>query len=50
MSKEVIHLENIARHFKVGTEVVKALRSINLTINRNEFVALMGLPAQERVP
>jgi putative ABC transport system ATP-binding protein len=42
MSKEVIRLEEIARHFKVGTEVVKALRSINLSIKRNEFVALMG--------
>ncbi|MBP6979149.1 MAG: ABC transporter ATP-binding protein [Bacteroidales bacterium] len=40
--KEVIRLENITRHFKVGTEIVKALRSITLTIYRNEFVALMG--------
>jgi len=39
---EVIRLENITRHFKVGTEIVKALRSITLTIYRNEFVALMG--------
>jgi len=42
MNEEVIRLENISRHFKVGTEIVKALRSITLTINRNEFVALMG--------
>ena len=40
--KEVIRLENITRHFKVGTEIVKALRSITLTIYQNEFVALMG--------
>ncbi len=39
---EIIRLENITRHFKVGTEIVKALRSITLTIYRNEFVALMG--------
>ncbi len=39
---EVIRLENITRHFKVGTEIVKALRSITLTIRQNEFVALMG--------
>lgn len=38
----VIRLEDIARHFKVGTEVVKALRSITLEIRKNEFVALMG--------
>lgn len=42
MSQEVIRLNEIARHFVVGTETVKALRSISLTIERNEFVALMG--------
>lgn len=42
MNEEVIRLNEIARHFVVGTETVKALRSISLTINKNEFVALMG--------
>ncbi|MCF8368419.1 MAG: ABC transporter ATP-binding protein [Bacteroidales bacterium] len=42
MKTEVIKLSGITRHFKVGTEIVKALRGINLTINKNEFVALMG--------
>lgn len=42
MSEEVIKLNEIARHFVVGTETVKALRTITLTIDRNEFVALMG--------
>ncbi|HSG68415.1 MAG TPA: ABC transporter ATP-binding protein [Bacteroidales bacterium] len=42
MSQEVINLNEIARHFVVGTETVKALRSITVTIQRNEFVALMG--------
>lgn len=42
MSQEVIKLNEIARHFVVGTETVKALRSISLTIDKNEFVALMG--------
>jgi len=42
MSQEVIKLNEIARHFVVGTETVKALRSITLSIERNEFVALMG--------
>lgn len=42
MSQEIIRLNEIARHFVVGTETVKALRSISLTINKNEFVALMG--------
>jgi len=42
MSQEIIRLNEIARHFVVGTETVRALRSISLTINKNEFVALMG--------
>ncbi len=42
MEKEVIRLVDITRHFKVGTEVVRALRGITLSIKKNEFVALMG--------
>jgi putative ABC transport system ATP-binding protein len=42
MENEVIRCIDIKRHYKVGTEIVKALRSITTTINRNEFVALMG--------
>ncbi|MBN1338015.1 MAG: ABC transporter ATP-binding protein [Bacteroidales bacterium] len=38
----MIRLVDIKRFFKVGAEVVKALQSISLTINKNEFVALMG--------
>ncbi|MCK4678555.1 MAG: ABC transporter ATP-binding protein [Bacteroidales bacterium] len=38
----MIRLEKISRHFKVGSEIVRALRSISLSINQNEFVALMG--------
>ena len=38
----VIELKDIQRHFKMGNEVVKALRGINLDINRGEYVALMG--------
>lgn len=42
MPEEVIRLIGITRHYKVGTEVVKALRGIDLEIKRNEYVALMG--------
>ena len=42
MSQEVIRLVDIKKHYKVGTEVVKALQSVSLTVNRNEYVALMG--------
>jgi putative ABC transport system ATP-binding protein len=42
MENQVIKLEKISRHFRVGSETVRALRTIDLTINRNEYVALMG--------
>lgn len=42
MNQEVIQLKNIVRNYHVGTETVRALRGINLSIKRNEFVALMG--------
>jgi len=42
MKNEVIKLVDIVRNFKVGTEIVRALRSISLSVNENEFVALMG--------
>ncbi len=38
----VIDIKNIARHFTVGNEVIKALKTIDLLIEKNEFVALMG--------
>jgi len=42
MAKEIIHLVDIVKNFKVGTVVVEALRSVSLTILKNEFVAIMG--------
>ena len=38
----VIEIENIARHFYVGNETIKALKKIDISIEKNEFVALMG--------
>ncbi|MCC6251202.1 MAG: ABC transporter ATP-binding protein [Bacteroidia bacterium] len=38
----LIQLSNITRSFKIGEVVVQALRGIDLTINRGEYVALMG--------
>ncbi len=40
--EEILKLENISRFYKVGTETVKALNSVSMSINKNEFVALMG--------
>ena len=42
MSKAVINLIYIKRAFHLGDEVIHALKGINLSINTNEYVALMG--------
>lgn len=40
--EEIISVSNIKKYYKVGSQIVKALQSITLSISRNEFVALMG--------
>ena len=39
---KVIEVNNIVKNYQVGTVIVRALRSVSLDINRNEYVALMG--------
>jgi putative ABC transport system ATP-binding protein len=39
---EIIRLRNIIKNYKVGEEIVRALRSVSLSIYKNEYVALMG--------
>lgn len=41
MSK-VIELKGIKREFNLGDEIIHALKEINLDIQKNEYVALMG--------
>jgi putative ABC transport system ATP-binding protein len=38
----VIVTRNLQRQYDMGGEIVRALRGIDLTIRRNEFVAIMG--------
>jgi putative ABC transport system ATP-binding protein len=38
----LIHLENVTRRYQMGTQTVHALRGVSLTIERGEYVALMG--------
>jgi putative ABC transport system ATP-binding protein len=40
--KKIIHLESITKNYFLGAEVVKALRSVSLDINKNEYVTIMG--------
>ena len=38
----IIEIKEITKYFYVGKETIKALKSIDLSIKKNEFVALMG--------
>ncbi|WP_339736657.1 ABC transporter ATP-binding protein [uncultured Sunxiuqinia sp.] len=40
--KKVIDLTDIVKNYKVGTQIVRALRSVSLHINEGEYVAIMG--------
>ena len=39
---KIIHLESIIKNYFPGTEVVNALRSVSLDIDKNEYVTIMG--------
>lgn len=41
MSK-VIEIHDIVKNYQIGTVIVKALRSLSVTIDKNEYVAIMG--------
>lgn len=40
--KEIISIKNISKTYKIGEEVINALKDVSLTIYKNEYVALMG--------
>ena len=40
--KKIIETTNIARMYKMGSEVVNALQSISIDIIKGEYVAFMG--------
>lgn len=42
MDKEIIIIKGIKKFYKVGTQEVKALNGVDITIHKNEYVAIMG--------
>lgn len=40
--QEIIKIENLYKHYTLGKQVVPVLRGLNLSILKNEYVALMG--------
>lgn len=39
---KVIEIHDIVKNYQVGSVIVRALRSLSLNIDRNEYVAIMG--------
>ena len=42
MAQPIIEIKNITRDFPLGNEIVHVLKGLDLTINKGEYVALMG--------
>lgn len=42
MSNAIIKIKELKREFTVGSELVRALKGIDVSINKNEYVAMMG--------
>jgi putative ABC transport system ATP-binding protein len=42
MKEKIIHLESIVKNYRVGSQVVRALRSVSVDIYKGEYVAIMG--------
>ena len=38
----VIEIEGVTKLYKMGAEIIHALRGVNVTIRRNEYLAIMG--------
>ncbi len=38
----IIRLQGIRKHYRVGVEHIRALDGVDLTVDRNEYVAVMG--------
>ncbi len=38
----LLHLTDISKQYRIGTETIHALRSVTLSIEKGEYVALMG--------
>lgn len=42
MNSDIIKIKGIKKYYKVGTQEVRALDGVDLTIHGNEYVAIMG--------
>lgn len=38
----IIQTTNISKSYKMGTEIIRALRSVSIQVKKGEYVAFMG--------
>ena len=43
MSKSIIKVNNLDVEFKTDNQTIKALDKINLDVQKNEFICIMGI-------
>jgi putative ABC transport system ATP-binding protein len=41
-AKEIMRTENLAKRYKMGSEIIHALKSVSISIKKGEYVAFMG--------
>jgi putative ABC transport system ATP-binding protein len=39
---QIIRTEGLTKHYQLGAETVRALRGVDLVVERNEYIAIMG--------
>src|SRR5579871_162054 len=42
MGNKILELQNIKREFRMGSEIVRALKGVSFDVNAGEFVTIMG--------
>lgn len=42
MSNPILDIKNIKKRYIMGTQIIDALKDVSISINKNEYVALMG--------
>ena len=40
--KSLIKLQNVSKEYKTGTQIVKAAKNLNFTINQSELAVILG--------
>jgi len=40
--QEIIRLENVSKNFQMGDSIIEAVKNVDITINKGDFVAIVG--------